>query len=58
MYLIARYGVVNGIEIIDYFGPFTTEDRAREYSKSFEDTSCVDICPLIVPNCVQVKLMY
>lgn len=54
MYLIIRISD----EGTDYFGPFPTEDRAREYAKSFENWKAIYFVPLIVPNCVQVKLVY
>lgn len=43
----------------EYFGPFPNEDRARRYADAGGwDPSMTDILPLIVPNCVAVKLNY
>lgn len=54
MYLIVRY---NAEVVTDYFGPFPSEARAHKYAEQFEDKRYA-IVPLIVPNCVQVKLVY
>lgn len=61
MYLILRNTLKDGKNSVDYFGPFPTEDRAKKYAESFADSNDVytfEILPIIVPNCVQVKLMY
>lgn len=57
MYLITRWNVDR---TIDYFGPFPNEDRAKKYAESFEKetTKVYTVQPLIVPNCVTVKLNY
>lgn len=55
MYMIVA-SRINGD--VDYFGPFPTEDRAKEYAQSFEDYRRWHVVPLIVPNCVTVKLNY
>lgn len=51
MYLIIA-GKPNGEAF--YFGPFQTEDRAKEYGKALEDYRW-HIVPLIVPNCIGVS---
>lgn len=59
MFLIIRKGEpVCDMETEEFFGPFPTEERANEYGNSFEHDTKFLIVPLIVPNCVQVKLMY
>lgn len=55
MFLIIRTST-DGEE--DYFGPFPTEERAKEYSLSFDNECEYLIEPLIVPNCVSIKLNY
>lgn len=55
MYLIAR---TSKDKLTDYFGPFPTESRAFEYASSFEAGSAFQVLPIIVPNCVTVRLNY
>lgn len=55
MYLIAR---TNEDGLIDYFGPFPTINRAVEYANSFTNETAFVVLPIIVPNCVTVKLNY
>jgi hypothetical protein len=58
MYLVVG-GKPNGE--VTYFGPFPTEDRAREYGISVTEMGLRwHIAPLVVPNCMQVtaKLRY
>lgn len=57
MFVILRIHLASGTK--DYFGPFPTDERARKYADSFEmETHAWAIEPLIVPNCVTVKLNY
>lgn len=56
MYLICAW--VNDGDTPDYFGPFPTEERAKEYATSFSEDRHYTILPIIVPNCVTVRLNY
>jgi hypothetical protein len=57
MFAILRIHLPSGTK--DYFGPFPTEERAKKYSDDFEiEQYAWSIVPLIVPNCVTVKLNY
>jgi hypothetical protein len=58
MYMIIRYNSNYDDDCDDYFGPFPTADRANKYAESFEQDVRFRVVPLIVPNCVQVKLVY
>ena len=58
MYLIERKNKEEGLTIINYFGPFPTERRAKEYAGSFDANCTYKIMPMIVPNCVTVKHNY
>ena len=55
MFLLIR-GFPNGD--VDYFGPFPTKERAEKYAESFDEKCRWHVKPLIVPNCVSVKLVY
>lgn len=55
MYIVLRE---DSNKEIAYFGPFPTEARALEYARSFERRAEFVVKPIIVPNCVQVKLNY
>lgn len=54
MYLI----IVVKADEKEYYGPFPSERRAKEYAEQFGDEATWIIVPIIVPNCVQVRVMY
>lgn len=56
MFLICKW--IKDGDDPDYFGPFPTKGRAEEYAKSFPEDSHWTVLPLIVPNCVTVRLNY
>lgn len=55
MYIVSTFKVVDEKSETLFFGPFQTEERAREYIKSMpSEWGAPQIDPLIVPNCVGV----